>query len=136
MKMCSWMVVAMAAALAAGMFLGCKPQQTEPAAGPPQTVTAPPKTAPAPAADDQLLTSPPVRTTSVTTYAPSSYSTTTQPAGATRKYVVKQGDTLSSIARTELGDIHRLKELKTLNPGLESSNWMLKVGQEILVPAK
>ena len=47
---------------------------------------------------------------------------------------LKAGDTMIKIARTELGNEHRLKEIQALNPGLDPSK--LRPGQEILIPAK
>jgi LysM repeat protein len=119
------------AALLAGMFLGCnKPEPVTPT--PPPAVTLKPA-ARTTAADDALLNSgPPTGGTPITSIVPAT--PTSQPAAGTKKYTVKKGDTLINIARTELGNEHRLKEIQTLNPGLEPSK--LKVGQEILIPAK
>lgn len=55
------------------------------------------------------------------------------PAGAERKYVVKDGDTLYAIAKRELGSGGRWKEIQKLN-GLSSET--LKKGQTISLPAK
>jgi nucleoid-associated protein YgaU len=88
--------------------------------------------APSPA-DDALLNSGPPRTgIPVTSLAPAA--PTSQPAAGAKKYTVKKGDTLINIARTELGNEHRLKEIQNLNPGLDPAK--LKVGQELLIPAK
>ena len=124
------------AALAAGLLLGCKPQQ------PPTPTPAPEPTPKAratagTAGDDMLSTSGPPRTPAPTfTPAPTATPTpASQPAGAARKYTVKLHDTLFSIARDQLKDQHRVGEIKTLNPGITSWD-SLKVGQEILIPAK
>lgn len=57
-----------------------------------------------------------------------------------RKYIVKKGDTLLSIAKNELGDASRINELITLNkeryPELTVKNPFLEVGWELyLSPA-
>jgi LysM repeat protein len=45
---------------------------------------------------------------------------------------VRKGDTLSAIARRELGAASRAKEIQALNPGLDPAK--LKVGQSIQLP--
>lgn len=51
---------------------------------------------------------------------------------AGRYYVVKAGDSLQRIARVELGNADRVREVMTYNPGLD---WQrLAVGQQILLP--
>ena len=118
-----------AVALAAVVLLGCKPQV------PPTQAPAPeptPKAKASPGTGDDVLSrsGPPLTPAPSFTPTPAS-----QPAGATKKYVVKQHDTLFSIARDQLKDQHRVSEIRTLNPGI--ANWdSLKVGQEILIPAK
>jgi nucleoid-associated protein YgaU len=52
---------------------------------------------------------------------------------APRTAVVRKGDTLRSIARRELGDERRWKEIQTMNPGLEPSK--LAIGQRVKLPA-
>ncbi len=55
-------------------------------------------------------------------------------AAGTRSYVIAQGDTLEGIARRELRDHRRRKEIERLNPGLDARS--LKIGRSILLPAK
>lgn len=50
-----------------------------------------------------------------------------------RVYVIRAGDTLSSIARAQLGSRHLASAILDANPGLESGR--LVVGQELLIPA-
>jgi hypothetical protein len=127
----------MVAALAAGMLLGCKPQgPATPAPTPaPLTTVKPAHTV----ADDELSNSAPPSTATpmprvaLSTPAPRA---TSQPSGATRKYVVKAQDGLMGIARSQLGNASRWKEIPPLNPGMDATNPNLKVGQEILIPAK
>ena len=124
------------AALAAGLLLGCKPQQ------PPTPTPAPEPTPKAKAgagtAGDDLLSRSGPPQTPAPTFTPAPTATpipASQPAGATKKYTVKQKDTLFSIARDQLKDQHRVGEIKTLNPGV--TNWdSLRVGQELVLPAK
>jgi len=49
-----------------------------------------------------------------------------------RSYKVQKGDTLSAIARRELGSAGRSGEIQALNPGLDPAK--LKVGQSITLP--
>ncbi|MCU0723151.1 MAG: LysM peptidoglycan-binding domain-containing protein [Planctomycetes bacterium] len=57
------------------------------------------------------------------------------PAAATaRKYKVKPGDTLSAIARRELGDEKLWKEIPPLNPGMDPDR--LCAGKEIVLPGE
>jgi len=57
----------------------------------------------------------------------------TPPAPA-RSYTVKQGDTLWVIAKRELGDARRIKEIADLN-GLKEP-FRLRIGDKIRLPAK
>lgn len=52
--------------------------------------------------------------------------------GTTTTYTVEKGDTLSSIARSKLGDAGRYKEIATLN-GLKNAN-AISVGQVLKLP--
>ncbi len=52
-----------------------------------------------------------------------------------RIYTIKQGDKgFMSIARTVLGDVHRWKEIRDLNPGVNSTK--LRPGLQIKLPAE
>lgn len=51
---------------------------------------------------------------------------------AGRSYKVQKGDTLSAIARRELGSASRAKDIQSMNPGLDPAK--LKVGQTIQLP--
>jgi len=129
------MIATVALLAVAGLFVGCKQQEPVPQAPGPQTPvvkTPVDKTA----GDEVLTTSPPpiIVTTPSPTPKPIGASPTPAPAGA-RTYVVKRGDTLFSIARTELGGDTRVKDILAANPGLDR-NAVLKVGQEIQLPAK
>jgi len=55
------------------------------------------------------------------------------PKVAAGKYVVKTGDTLSSIAASQYGSVNQWKAILTANPGLKPSS--LRVGQTINLPA-
>ncbi len=61
--------------------------------------------------------------------------TVAPPTGGERTYTVKAHDGLMSIARTQLGNPHRWKEILQLNPDIKDPN-QLKVGQVIKLPAK
>lgn len=52
----------------------------------------------------------------------------------TRWYVVKQGETLSSIARKELGSSGRWREIQNLNKGLDPTK--MKSGDKLKLPAR
>lgn len=118
-----------AAAVAVGLVLGCKPQEPPPAPAPepqPKPVVKTWK------ADDELGGG---GTTTVRTPPPlPPLPPASQPAAGTRKYTVKAKDTMIGIARTELGNEHRLSEIKALNPGVNPDH--LSVGQELVLPAK
>lgn len=49
-------------------------------------------------------------------------------------YTIKAKDTLSAVARRELGDASRWKEIVKLNPGLDPGH--LKIGAKIKLPLK
>jgi outer membrane protein OmpA-like peptidoglycan-associated protein len=55
---------------------------------------------------------------------------------ATKEYVVKKGDTLSSIAAREYGKPHRWKYLYQLNKDKIKNPNKLKVGQKIVIPVE
>jgi nucleoid-associated protein YgaU len=52
-----------------------------------------------------------------------------------RMYTVKKGEGLMAIARTQLGNASRWKEILSLNPDISAPN-QIKVGQVIKLPAK
>lgn len=54
------------------------------------------------------------------------------PKSSAKSYTVRKGDTLSAIARRELGSAARAKDIQALNPGLDPAK--LKVGQTIQMP--
>lgn len=59
----------------------------------------------------------------------------TKPAAASgRACIVQKGDTLRSIARRELGDERRWKEIASANPGLDPAK--LAIGQRVKLPQK
>jgi len=49
-----------------------------------------------------------------------------------RSYVIKSGDTLEAIARAQLGDGQKWRQIASANPGINPNN--LKVGQSIAIP--
>ena len=49
-----------------------------------------------------------------------------------RSYVIKTGDTLEAIARAQLGDGQKWRQIASANPGINPNN--LKVGQSITIP--
>ena len=55
-------------------------------------------------------------------------------AGASRRYVVKSGDTLSGIAARVLGDYKRYRDIATLNNIRDPSS--IRVGQSLALPAR
>lgn len=63
----------------------------------------------------------------------------TPPPGDTaggRTYTVKPKDGVMSIARTQLGNAHRWKEIIALNPEIQPPDYKLRIGQVIKLPAK
>jgi nucleoid-associated protein YgaU len=56
----------------------------------------------------------------------------TRQAAAQKKYVVKAGDSLSKIAKEQLGDAKRWSEIQKLNK-IENPN-LIRVGQELVLP--
>jgi nucleoid-associated protein YgaU len=54
-------------------------------------------------------------------------------AGGARSYVIRQGDTLEAIARAQLGDGQKWRQIAAANPGVNPNN--LKIGQTISIPA-
>jgi nucleoid-associated protein YgaU len=53
---------------------------------------------------------------------------------AERTYVIQRGDNLWQIAKRELGDGQRWKEILAANPGLNEKS--LPIGRKIVLPAK
>lgn len=51
-------------------------------------------------------------------------------------YTVQKGDGLMSIARVQLGNASRWKEIATLNPEIAAPGYAIRVGQVIKLPAK
>lgn len=51
-----------------------------------------------------------------------------------RVYIVKEGDTLESVASSELGDINKVDQIRQLNGDSILSGSQLKVGQSIYLP--
>jgi nucleoid-associated protein YgaU len=59
-----------------------------------------------------------------------------QPAGSTKTYTVKSGDTLSDIAQSEMGDANRWRELYEANKDAVGSNPdLIHPGLELKIPA-
>ena len=58
---------------------------------------------------------------------------TRKSASSTRTYVVQKGDSYKAIARRELGDESRWKEIAALNPKADASK--LAIGQKLSLPA-
>ena len=54
------------------------------------------------------------------------------PPSIGREYAIKSGDTLEGIARAELGDGQRWKQIVDMNPGLDPKS--LKIGRKIMLP--
>ncbi len=71
--------------------------------------------------------------TAVPVYATADTAVAENPASA-GGYVVKAGDCLYGIARNELGDVRRWKEILTLNSDRIRDPQVLRVGQELLLP--
>ena len=118
------------------MFLaGCPAQQKPPA--PPATAVG--YQGPPPTPGDITSEVPPGTGTSTGTLppAPGDIGPGTGPldASGARTYTVKAHDGLMAIARNELGNEHRWKEIAQLNPDLQPP-YRLKVGQVIKLPAK
>ena len=69
--------------------------------------------------------------------APTPRTTIVEPAPATsgaRTYVVRQGDTLEAIARAQLGDGQKWRQIAAANPGVNPNN--LKIGQSLSIPER
>ena len=130
------------AVVLATMGLGCEQQKPEPQ--PPPSAPVAPKSAepvarlPEPKTDlvtpgedrvwpKPLITEPPTK-------VPSGASAgVAEPVGG-NTYVVKKGDNPWAIAKRELGDGQRHKEILALNPGLNPTT--MKIGQVIKMPPR
>lgn len=55
---------------------------------------------------------------------------------STREYTIQKGDTLSKIAKEQLGAAHRWKYLYELNKDRIKDPNKLKVGQKIVIPVE
>lgn len=67
---------------------------------------------------------------------PPAVETTMLDESGDRTYTVQKGDGLMSIARTQLGNASRWKEIAALNPEILPPAYAIKVGQVIKLPAK
>lgn len=129
----------LALVLVAAVAAGCQQQQQKGAAAPAGTVKADNKPVEGPKALTDLPPAPPPKATPAATPAPAPRTVTPAPttkpvAAAGRTYLVKPHDSLMGIARTQLGDQRRWKEIVQVNPGLTPEN--LKAGQTINLPVK
>lgn len=79
------------------------------------------------------VTTPPI-TPTPTTVRPTPTPTPTPVARGGKTYTIQPKDTLYSIAKNQLGDGKRWKEIVEINPGLDAAK--LKVGQVIKMPEK
>jgi nucleoid-associated protein YgaU len=115
-------------------FAGCQPTAPKPATGPmnPPVIQGPPTSG------DMTSEVPPGTGTS-TTVLPPAPSDNGGPGpidtSGARTYTVKAHDGLMGIARSQLGNEHRWKEILAINPEIKDPN-QLKVGQVIKLPAK
>lgn len=113
-----WMTVAVLVGTLA--LVGCNKKPKEDvakAAPPPPPLEAAPAPAPAP---------------STVVVAPAPAPAPAEAMATGKVYIVKAGDTLSKIAREQLGGINHLGALKAANPGINFDR--LKVGQKINLP--
>ena len=137
----------LALVLVAAVAAGCQQQQQKGAAAPAGTVKADNKPVEGPKALTDLPPAPPPKATPAATATPAPAPRTVTPAPTTkpvaaaakpapagRTYLVKPHDSLMGIARTQLGDQKRWKEIVQVNPGLTPEN--LTAGQTIKLPAK
>ena len=123
-------VIVTALAVLAGLvtLAGCQKPQT-------MVIAPPPEQAPPPAAEPPPA--PPVEPKTAVKDEPPGEPKPGAEEGpnkpGTRVYVVQKGEGLMAVARKELGDARRWKEILPLNPGLTEKN--VKAGQSILIPA-
>ena len=127
MRYASTLVIALAA-----LLLGCedkaKPKAEAPAPDQGRTIARLPE--PEPEAPVAPRPKPVVRPAPAEPEPP----TPPAPLAAEGTYVVQKGDTLWSIAKRQLGDGQRWKDIVAANRGLTAEK--LKVGQTIKLPAK
>ncbi len=112
-------------------FTGC--QNKPPAVQtPPPVVQTPP-----PTGEELGSTTPPGTGEHVITTPPVDSGPGPGPVDASgaRTYTVKAHEGLMAIAKAELGDKHRWKEILALNPEIQPPDYKLKVGQVIKLPA-
>lgn len=105
------------------MFAGCKKNQPQSNADPSITQTA----------DNGPVDLPPEPAPSDIGPVPTDVPPSTD---GTRSYTVQKGDGLMAIARTQLGNASRWREIAALNPEVQPPAYALKVGQVIKLPAK
>jgi len=118
------------AILVAIISAGCdKPAQPAPAAAaesPKDMGTVPPVGYPSPSTAGPATPLPPAPVAAEPAYTATTGKTT---------YTVQKGDGMVGIARKLLGNEHRWKEIRDLNPEIKEP-YTLRVGQVIKVPAK
>ncbi len=90
--------------------------------------STPSSAAPKPAAK------PAAKTATKSVVASAAPKTSDKSAAAGRACIVQKGDTLRSIARRELGDERRWKEIASANPGLDPAK--LAIGMRVKLPQK
>ncbi len=124
-------VVALTFFVVVGLIVGCQSGKTTAKADTnPGVLDVAPAPAPIPANEPVAAAQP------VSDVQPVSYTNTTpaaaSPAPAKQKYIVKKGDTLFSIAKTNYGSGKEWQKIASANPGIEPSK--LRVGQQIVIP--
>jgi nucleoid-associated protein YgaU len=72
----------------------------------------------------------------VASHDPAPSPTTAPTTSAEREYVVKNGDTLWGIAKSEMGSEASVKDLRAANQDVLKGSDTLKVGMKLKIPAK
>jgi nucleoid-associated protein YgaU len=130
------------AVVLAAIGLGCEQQKPDPQQQPNKPMTTaktpepvrrlpPPMVEPVRPVDDRVGPQPLIITPPTPAGSGHAAGIATPPAGGS-VYVVKKGDTLWAIAKRQLGDGKRHKEILALNPGLTPS--AMKIGQSLKMP--
>jgi 5'-nucleotidase len=125
-------IVALTFVVVVGLIVGCSSsgEKTTSATKNPGVLDVSSSAAPIPTAEP--VAAQPISDNQPVMYSPAPAAAQTGMTSGTKKYTIKKGDTLFSIAKTSYGTGRDWQKIAAANPGVEPSK--LKVGQQIVIP--
>lgn len=125
-------IVALTFVVVVGLIVGCNStgEKTTSAGKNPGVLDVSSSAAPIPTAEP--IAAQPISDNQPVMYSANPAAAQTSATSGIKKYTIKKGDTLFSIAKTNYGSGRDWQKIASANPGLEPSK--LKVGQQIVIP--